>query len=205
MSTASRFQPIQVCDYLQGEINAKRKHEYVDGVVYAMAGGTVTHNRIASNATVLLGMQLRGRRCEVFNSDMKVRVRQTHGTRFYYPDASVVCTPNPPSDSFHDAPVVVIEVISEVTRRVDEYEKREAYLSIGALCVYILIEQATAAALVYRRADSGFSRETYIGNEAIIPLPEIGCRIELADLYLNVELTAVVSEEGEACGSHGVD
>ncbi len=197
MSTVPLFQPIQVRDYLQGETRAKRKHEYVDGVVYAMAGGTVTHNRIASNATVSLGMQLRGRRCEVFNSDMKIRVRLSRGTRFYYPDVSVVCTSNPPSDSFHDAPTVIIEVISESTRRVDEYEKREAYLSIDSLCVYVLVEQSTAAALVYRRGESGFDRETYIGPESIIPLPEIECQLALVELFQNVEFTPVISEDDD--------
>lgn len=195
MSSAPHYQPIQVHDYLLGELKAKRKHEFVDGLVYAMAGGTVTHNRIASHATGLLFSQLRGHRCEVFNSDMKIRIRRGRDTRFYYPDTSVVCTPNPPSDSFHDAPVVIVEVVSESTRRVDEYEKREAYLSIDSLCVYILIEQSSAAALVYRRADSGFECESYVGMDTIIPLPEIECQLALADLYQNVDFTTIAPED----------
>ena len=195
MSTASQFQPISVCDYLAGERCAKRKHEYVDGVVYAMAGGTVQHSRIASNATVALGAQLRGHRCQAFNSDIKVRVRLSRGTRFYYPDVSVVCQPNADSDSFHDAPIVIVEVISESTRRTDEYEKREAYLSIDSLCVYIIVERAAAAVLVYRRGDSGFDRVVYTGLDAIIPLPEIDCELALAELYQNVEFVPVVTDD----------
>lgn len=121
MSTAFRFQPISVHDYLLGEQASQHKHEYVHGVVYAMAGGSVQHSRIASNATVSLGMQLRGQRCQVFNSDIKIRVRMSQGTRFYYPDMSVVCQPNADTDSFHDAPVVIVEVVSESTRRTDQY------------------------------------------------------------------------------------
>ena len=166
---------------------AKRKHEYVDGVVYAMVGATNAHNRIATNGTVALGTQLRGKSCQVFNSDTKVRIRLAHGTRFYYPDVSVVCRPNPLGDTFHDAPVAIIEVISESTRRTDEYEKREAYLSIDSLYVYILVEPSVAAALVYRRGDSGFQREAYVGLEAVIPLSEIQCELRLAELYENVE------------------
>ena len=195
MSTASQFQPISVHDYLAGERTAKRKHEYVDGVVYAMAGGTVQHSRIASNATVALGSQLRGQKCQAFNSDMKVRVRLSRGMRFYYPDVSVVCQPNADSDSYHDAPVVIVEVISESTRRIDEYEKREAYLSIDSLCVCVLVEQASAAVLVYRRGDSGFDREVYTGLDAIIPLPEIECQLPLAAIYQNVEFIPVVTED----------
>ncbi len=187
MSTAPHFQPISVRDYLDGERQAKRKHEYVDGVVYAMAGGTVTHSRIASNAIVALGGQLRGQRCQVFNSDIKIRIQQAHDTRFYYPDLSVVCQPNPPHEHYHDAPVVIVEVVSESTRRIDEHEKREAYLSVDSLRVYLLVEQAAAAVLVYRRGDRGFTREIYEGLDAVVELPEIGCTLALAELYENVE------------------
>ena len=197
MSTASQFQPILVRDYLDGERQAKRKHEYVNGVVYAMAGGTVQHSRIASNATGVLFTQLRGQRCQVFNSDMKIRVRQSSGTRFYYPDVSVVCQPNKANDSFQDAPVVIVEVISESTRRTDEYEKREAYLTIDSLGTYILVEQTSASALVYRRADSGFDREVYTGLDAIIPLPEIQCKLSLGEIYQNVEFVPIVSDDDE--------
>jgi len=73
--------------------------------------------------------QLRGKRCQVFNSDMKTRVRLSRSTRFYYPDLSVVCQPNGGDETYQDNPVVIVEVISESTRRVDEYEKREACVS----------------------------------------------------------------------------
>jgi len=187
MSTASHFQPISVRDYLEGEQRAQRKHEYVAGDIYAMAGGTVQHNRIASNATGALFSQLRRQRCQVFNSDMKIRVRLSSGTRFYYPDVSVVCQPNSPSETFQDAPVVIVEVVSDSTRRTDEYEKREAYLSIDSLCVYVLVEQNAALALVYRRADSGFDRKIYQDAGATIALPEIGCELAFEDIYQNVE------------------
>ena len=195
MSTARQFQPISGQDYLKGEQTAKRKHEFVDGVVCVMADVTVQHNRIASNTTVVVGSQLRGQKCQVFNSDMKVRVRTSQGTRFYYPDLSVVCQPNADTESFHDSPVVIVEVISESTRRIDEYEKRDAYLSMTSLFVYILIEQSSAAALVYRRIDSGFDREVYTGLDAIVPLPEIDCELALKDLYENVEFKPIVSDD----------
>jgi Uma2 family endonuclease len=195
MSTARLHQPISVRDYLRGEESAKRKHEYVEGVVYAMVGATNAHNRIATNGTVALGTQLRGMPCQVFNSDTKIRVRLARGTRFYYPDVSVVCRPNPLTDTFHDAPVVIVEVISESTRRIDEYEKREAYLSMNSLCVYILAEPSSAAALVYRRGDSGFQRETYLGLDAVIPLPEIKCELRLAEMYENVEFPPAVTDD----------
>lgn len=195
MSTAPQYQPISVRDYLDGEETAKRKHEYVDGVVYAMTGGTPDHSRIAVSCVGLLFAQLRGQKCEAFNSDMKIRVRMSRGTRFYYPDVSVVCQPNPRGDVFQDAPVVIIEVISESTRRTDESEKREAYLSIPSLRVYILVEQASAYALAYRRGDGGFEREAYVGLDAVIPLPEVNCSLALADIFQNVEFQPLPSED----------
>ena len=195
MGTAPSYQPISVRDYLRGEQNAKRKHEYVDGIVYAMVGAANVHNRVATNATVALGAQLRGKPRQTFNSDTKIRIRLPRGTRFYYPDALVVCRPNPPGDTFQDAPVVIVEVVSPSTRRTDENEKCEAYLSIDSLCVYILVESSVAAALVYRRGDAGFERERYIGLDAVIPLPEIECELPLADLYENVQFPALPPDE----------
>lgn len=186
MSSARQKQPITITEYLSGELISPIKHEFVDGVVYSMAGATANHNRIATNATVAVGAQLRGKRCQVFNSDMKVRVRLSRSTRFYYPDLSVVCVPNAGDETFQDNPVVIVEVISESTRRVDEYEKRESYLTINSLRAYILLESNAMAALVYRRVDAGFESEIYEGSEAVIPLPEIECNLSLADAYEQV-------------------
>jgi Uma2 family endonuclease len=133
MNTAQKKQPISVAEYLSGELIGKQKHEYVDGTVYGMPDATVRHCRIATNVTGTLGSQLRGKPCEVFNSDMKIRIRQSRSVRFYYPDVSVTYQPNPDDDLFQDRPTVVVEVLSDSTRRVDEYEKREAYLTINSL------------------------------------------------------------------------
>jgi Uma2 family endonuclease len=202
MSTARQLQPISVAEYLSGEQNAVHKHEYVEGIIYAMVGATNAHNRIATNGTVALGRQLRGKSCQVFNSDTKIRVRQTRGTRFYYPDLSVVCRVNPAGDTFQDEPVLIIEVISESTRRTDEYEKRESYLSINSLRAYIRIEQSSAAAVVDRRIDSGFEREVYIGQDAVIPLPEIQCDLPLAELYENVEFLPLEADNQSEQPNH---
>ncbi len=197
MSTASSYDPISVDAYLGGERDAKRRHEYVEGVVYAMVGATNAHNRIATNGTVLLGGQLRGKPCQVFNSDTKIRVQTETGTRFYYPDVSVVCEVNPADDTFQDSPVVVVEVISESTRRTDEHEKREAYFLIASMRAYVLVEQSSAAAVVHRRVNDRLTRETYSGNDAVVPLPEIDCELSLAELYENVEFTPIVSDDDQ--------
>jgi Uma2 family endonuclease len=164
-------------------------------MVYAMAGARNVHNRIATNTTVALGSRLRGRRCEAFNSDTKIRIRLPRQVRFYYPDVSVVCRPNPPEDSFQDEPVAIFEVLSLATRRVDEGEKLEAYQTISSLAVYGLIEQETARVVVYRRTELGFVPEEYVGLEAVITLPEIDTELPLAEIYDRVQFSPEPSGE----------
>jgi len=189
MTAAKKLNPISVEDYLAGELISSVKYEYVDGVVYAMAGATNAHNLIGANVIGALFGRLRGQKCRTFNSDTKVRIRQAHHIRFYYPDAQVICRPNAPQESFQDEPTVIVEVLSKKTRRTDFNEKKEAYLSISSLTVYIVLEQESAQGHVFRRANGGFDRELYEGLDAVIPLPSINTELPLAEAYEAVEFT----------------
>ena len=135
MGAALKWNLVSVEDYLAGELESPIKHEYVGGVVYAMAGARNRHNRIATNTLGFLHARLRGKSCEPYNSDTKVRIRLPTHTRFYYPDASVICRPNSEDDSYQDDPAVIAEVLSRRTRRIDEGEKKDAYLTIPSLNV----------------------------------------------------------------------
>ena len=186
MSTAHRFQSISVEDYLEGELTAEVRHEYIAGEVYAMVGGRLTHNRIALNTAVSLSNQLRGNRCQPCGSDTKIKVERDTGTYFYYPDASVVCESNPGSSVYQDKPVVIVEVLSESTRRFDLGEKKDAYLTIPSLALYILLEQDAIAAMVFRRDGDAFVCEKYTNAEDRIPLKPIAAELHLAEIYANV-------------------
>jgi Uma2 family endonuclease len=179
---------MSVEDYLAWEETQPERHEYVGGMVYAMAGGTQEHSAIASNSLVSLGSQLRGKPCRPHGSDLKIRVSYPTHTRFYYPDVTVVCTPAPAKSVFHDAPVVIVEVVSESTRRTDETEKRDAYFTLASLRLFILFSQEKAEAVVWRRIEQGFAREVHAGLDAVIALPEIEARLPLADVYEAVAL-----------------
>lgn len=183
MSAAQRPEPISVKDYLAGELASATKHEYVGGVVYAMAGASNSQNLLASNSLGALHGSLRGGDCRAYNSDTKIRVRMTAQVRFYYPDVSVICRPNPPTDSFQDEPAIIVEVKSPTTRRIDEGEKRDAYLTIPSLVAYLLVDQDSPTVVVHRRTEQGFVGEKYSGLEAIIPLTEIGIELSLAEIY----------------------
>jgi Uma2 family endonuclease len=198
MTAVKKLNLVSVEDYLAGELVSRVKHEYLAGVVYAMAGARNAHAIIAMNVTSSLHASLRGRPCQPFGSDTKIRVQLPTHVRFYYPDASVVCQQNSQSDTYQDHPVAIFEVLSRSTRRIDEGEKKDAYLTIPSLCVYALIEQETAAVVVHRRTEHGFVREVHEGQRAIIPLPEIEAELPLADIYDRVEFRPEpVNEEEE--------
>lgn len=195
MTAAAKLSLVTVEEYLAGELISPVKHEYLGGFVYAMAGARNLHNRIATNTLVELGSRLRGRPCRAFNSDTKIRVRSPKQISFYYPDASVVCTPNSDQDSFQDEPAVIAEVLSKSTRRIDEGEKKDAYLTIPSLKVYLLIEQEAPVVTAYRRTDTGFVREVYEGPGAVISLREIGIDLPLADIFADIQFTPEPSDE----------
>lgn len=197
MSAFKKLELISVEEYLAGELVSRVKHEYVGGVVYAMAGAKNSHNIIATNILGLLHGKLRGKKCRPFNSDTKIRVRLPTQWRFYYPDCSIVCRPNPQDDSFQDDPVVIFEVLSKSTRRTDEGEKKDAYLTIPSLSVYAIVEQDSAQIVIYRRTETGFIPEVYEGMNTIIPLAEIDTELPLEEVYSGVEFLPEEVDEDE--------
>ena len=175
---------LSVEEYLEGETTSQIRHEYLGGAVHAMAGGTNDHGAISANVIGSLFSQLRGRPCRTFTSDTKIKLELADHTRFYYPDAQVVCDSKPGDSLFQERPVVIVEVLSESTRRTDLGEKRDAYLMIPTLKVLLFIESEAATALVLRRKpQGGFAEEFYSGTDAIIDLPEVEASLPLADAY----------------------
>lgn len=188
MTAAKQIELVSVEDYLAGELDSEIRHEYLGGYVYAMAGARTVHNRIANTWCAMLYNQLRGKPCEPFNSDMKVRVPFPTHTKFYYPDGMVVCEPNPDDAMFQDKPVVIAEVVSEGTRRIDENEKRDAYFTIPTLLTYLIIEtERPRVAVHHRRTEGGLVTELYEGVEAVVPLEVIEAELPLAELYERVD------------------
>lgn len=187
MSAAEKLNLISVEDYLAGELVSPIKHEYVGVVVVAMSCARNLHNLIAGNIFASLHRRLFDSRCQPFNSDTKVRARFQKRWRFFYPDAFVVCEENPATDTFQDKPVVIFEVISKKTQRTDEGEKKDVYLTIPSLSVYVLVQQTLSAVAIYRRNGEDFDREVIAGLDAVLKLPEIGIELPLQDIYHRVE------------------
>ncbi|HEX4130621.1 MAG TPA: Uma2 family endonuclease [Pirellulales bacterium] len=189
LEQAAALQPpklLSVEEYLAAELASPVKREYVGGAVYMMARARIVHNVVAGNIFGFLHYRLRGKRCQPFNSDTKVHIALPTQARFYYPDVQVVCRSNPANDTYQDEPTAVVEVLSRSTRRIDQGEKKDAYLTIPSLAVYLLVEIESPAVTAYRRTEQGFVREVRRGLETVVQLPEIEAILPLAEVYERV-------------------
>jgi len=154
MSTVEKFETLSVAEYLALEGRSDTRHEYVDGVIYAMVGGPVRHNLVAASLLSMLRSHLRNSPCRVYMSDMKVQA----GTRFYYPDVMVSCEKLNLTATYESAPVLIVEVLSESTEARDRLEKLVAYQSISSLTEYVLVSQDKIQGEAYLRGQTGWSR-----------------------------------------------
>jgi len=169
-------------EYLDGERLSEVRHEYIDGCVYAMAGASDDHNRIALNIATELNSQMRGGRCEAFMNDMKLKA-SPGSSLFYYPDVFVVCDPADNARYFRERPTVIFEVLSPETERTDRREKLLTYQDISTLASYIIVEQDRLGATVFRRTGSVWKSGLLKGKKAVIRLPEIGVEFALERIY----------------------
>ncbi len=186
---------ISVEDYLKGEKISPVKHEYVDGEVYAMAGTSDNHNRIAGNLYAALFNHLRNTRCEPFSSDIKVRVSQKV---YYYPDILVTCEENPESPYFRNAPVLIIEITSPSTIRTDRSEKLLYYQQMPSVQEYVIVDQHKMNVEIHRRQETG-SWITYYFNESDdeIELKSIELTLPITEIYRRVKFEKRNAEQSE--------
>ena len=175
-------------EYLALERAADHKSEFVDGQIYAMAGGSLRHSLVAASFTTELVIQLRGGECHVFSSD--ARVRTSASGSYVYPDVSVLFGAPQLRKGANDIltnPKVLIEVLSPSTANYDRGKKFELYREIASLEEYVLVH--TGSALVEhfaRQADASWIFREYRGLEAAISIASIGCMVRLADVYAGV-------------------
>jgi Uma2 family endonuclease len=173
-------------EYLELEAQAALKHEFLDGQVWAMAGGSPEHAALAANVTALLVAQLRGKPCRVFSSDLRVRVQATGLAT--YPDVTVICgrfERDPEDRRGHTAlnPKVVIEVLSPSTEEYDRGEKLLHYRELPSVEEVVLIAQDRRAIDVFRRSGEGF--EQLVVTTGIVQLTSIECELALDEVYRN--------------------
>jgi len=167
--------------YLQDELLSDIKHEYIDGAVYAMAGASKNHQRITANVSGELWTQLKNTPCEAFASDIKVKV----GSQFFYPDVMVVCNDKTDDAYYTESPVIIVEVLSKSTRRMDETAKKFAYQTLSTLQEYVLIEQDFVDVEVCRKSEGWVSRHYFMGDN--VTFESVGLSLSVADIYERVD------------------
>lgn len=174
--------------YLALERSAETKHEFVNGRVYAMAGGSPEHARLAQALGADLRSSLHGQPCAPFSSDLRVRIVATG--RSTYPDVTVVCGKLERAADDGDAvtnPRVVVEVLSDTTESEDRGEKWAHYQRIPSLREYVLVSQRSHRIEVFTRdevqADLWHYRDHGAGTKAV--LPSLGVSIDVDAIYAN--------------------
>ena len=174
--------------YIEMERASPVRHEYIDGEVYALAGGTRAHSRLAANLITLLSVALGDGPCQTYSSDMRVQVTPA---RYVYPDLSVECAAADQGDGgavFLTAPRLVVEVLSKSTEDYDRGGKFDFYRQVASLRDYLLVE--TARRLVEARSrgeDGAWMTRTY-GPGETVEAPGLGVRLAVDAIYARVDL-----------------
>ncbi len=171
-------------DYLRVEEDSTLlRHEFLDGEIYAMAGGTPEHGAISANVIAQLAVQLRGRGCRVHSSDVRIRVLATGLAT--YPDVSVVCSHadlDPEDRNAIVNPIVIVEVLSPGTADYDRGEKLAHYKQIPSLREVVLVDHAARALEIWRRDDKGVWSSAEV-RDGDVRLESVGATVALDDVY----------------------
>jgi Uma2 family endonuclease len=170
-------------EYLRLEQMANVRHEYLAGEIYAMAGGTREHAAICVNVSTALNVQLRGRRCAMHSSDLRVRVLETGLAT--YPDVTVVCgraEADADDASTIINPVLVVEVLSPSTQDYDRGEKLAHYQRIASLREVVLVAHDTRLLQIWRlRAGGAWACEEI--HNGVVKLESVDASLNVDDVY----------------------
>ncbi|MGG6297666.1 Uma2 family endonuclease [Leptolyngbya sp. AN02str] len=177
-------------EYLEFEVNSETRHEYINGEIIPMTGGTPEHNEIASILNAALRVALKGKPYSIFVADQRLWI-PAHNL-YTYPDVMVVPRPLERQQGRTDTitnPIMIAEVLSKSTKSYDRDEKFSAYRTIPSFQEYLLIDQYSMHAEQYFKTDTHQWLFTeYSDAESLLSLSSIPFEIQLADLYENVEL-----------------
>ena len=180
---------VSYAEYLAVEAESDLRWEWVDGQMWAMAGGTPAHSAIGTNITGLLHSALRGRPCRPYNADLRLRVPAS-GLAFH-PDVAVVCGPlvlDTEDPNAATNPTVLVEVLSKSTERLDRFDKFLHYRKLPSFRDYLLISQTEARVQHFRRnADGTWQLTEYTAGETV-PITSIDVVLAVDEVYAGVDL-----------------
>jgi len=191
MGMAARQRRFSVAEYLELEDAADERHEYQDGEILAMAGGSPEQSFIIANFVGEAHNALKGKNCRVAESNLRIRI--PHKPRYMYPDASIICGPlqfDPQDPRRHTIinPKVIIEVLSPSTEAYDRGDKFTQYREIQGFDEYILISQDRPNFESFlRQPDGAWSILNFTGLNAAAKIRSLGISIPMAELYAGIE------------------
>ncbi len=177
-------------EYLASERKAEYKNEYINGEIRAMTGASREHNLVSLSIASELRAQLKGRPCEVYCIDMRLRIPSANV--YTYPDVVVVCGEPKLEDRHVDTllnPTLVVEVLSKSTEKYDRTAKSDYYRTLESLAEYLLVSQNEYAVELYtKQADGSWLLTSVRGLESVVELRSIGCALRLSEIYERVAL-----------------
>lgn len=191
MSLTAEKHRFTVQEYLRMEDASQSRHEYHDGEIIAMSGGSYPHSLIVMNVGAALHAALVGKPCRVLESNLKVGMVRSR--RFVYPDLHVICgapqfDPQDPTSQTVTNSRVVVEVLSPSTEAYDRGGKFNLYRGLESFEEYVLVSHATASVETYFRQPGGTWLFTpYSGLDAVVKLRSVGLDLRLSDVYAGVD------------------
>lgn len=181
---------LTVEEYLQFEKESRDKHEYFRGEIFAMAGAGARHNVIFSNLFIEIGIQLKGKPCRPYGSDLRIHIPEN--TLFTYPDIFIICGEIVPSKIDPDTavePSVLIEILSPSTRNYDLGGKFELYREIPTLKEYYVIDSESIRIVSHRLNSLGvWGIQDYKSLESILTMPAVNVSLSLKEIYEGTKL-----------------
>ena len=182
-------------EYLAFERASAEKHEYANGEIFAMSGGTGEHSAISANIIREVGNALFGRGCRVHTSDMRINI--SPAGRYVYPDASIVCARPEYTDDSRDTlvnPLVIVEVLSDSSEAYDRGDKFAQYQTIASLAEYVLASQKKPRIEVFTRQTDGSWLLRVNGPGERAGLSSVECSIDVDRVYTDVFEIAAAGE-----------
>jgi Uma2 family endonuclease len=167
--------------YLATEPDSEVRREYYDGRAYAMAGAKRNHNILSGNLAGEFRNHLKGSPCSTFSADIKVGF----GKKYFYPDVLVDCTNQQGDSYFANSPLLIVEILSKATRKIDTTTKLIHYINLPSLQEYALVEQESVCIQLLRRDRHWQSEFFYLGDT--ISFDSIGLTLTIAEIYDRVD------------------
>ncbi|WP_394753587.1 Uma2 family endonuclease [Crenothrix sp.] len=189
MALSAKSEPenayLSEAEYLVTEPDSEVRREYINGQLYAMAGGSANHNILSGNIFGEFRNHLKGTPCVTFMSDIKVPLKVSSGNNYVYPDVLVDCSKIEGKSYFSNSPLLIVEVLSKSTRKRDLTTKLLRYINLPSLLEYVVVEQDFVQIHVFRKKTDWKDEFYFLGDS--ITFESIALTLSVADIYDRVE------------------